>query len=200
MIANPKIEFIIDDGRNFLLTSGEQYDLITFEPMPLAQAGVSTFYTREYYELCLAHLAPGGVVSQWVPLHSLNPEIVRSLVYTFTTVFPDYCAWFVNADLFLTGSNQPLVIELAALRRRLENPAVSQALAAAGFHDIPELLASYFMGKEGIDAYAKGGRLMTDEELYTDMRETLRSANKAMQGIEEQTPITVFGTVLGVIW
>jgi len=44
------------------------------------------------------------------------------------------------------------------------------------------------------------GRLMTDEELYTDMHETLRSANKAMQGIEEQTPITVFGTVLGVIW
>ncbi len=44
------------------------------------------------------------------------------------------------------------------------------------------------------------GRLMTDEELYTDMRETLQSANKAMQGIEEQTPISVFGTVLGVIW
>ncbi|HOD50036.1 MAG TPA: fused MFS/spermidine synthase [Candidatus Hydrogenedentes bacterium] len=168
VIANPKIEFIIDDGRNFLLTSGEQYDLITFEPMPLAQAGVSTFYTREYYELCLAHLAPGGVVSQWVPLHSLNPEIVRSLVYTFTTVFPDYCAWFVNADLFLTGSNQPLVIELAALRRRLENPAVSQALAAAGFHDIPELLASYFMGKAAIDVYAEGGRLMTDDRPWAE--------------------------------
>lgn len=44
------------------------------------------------------------------------------------------------------------------------------------------------------------GRLMTDEELYLTMRETLVSANKAMQGIDEQTPITVFGTVLGIIW
>ncbi len=168
VIENPKIRFIIDDGRNFLLTTDNQYDLITFEPMPLAQAGVSTFYTREYYESCLAHLAPGGVVSQWVPLHSLNPEIVRSLVYTFTSVFPDYCAWFVNADLFLTGSNQPLVIDIAALRERLEDPAVCQALAAVGYHDIPELLASFFMGKEALDAYAKGGQLMTDDRPWAE--------------------------------
>ena len=168
VMENPKLDFIIDDGRNFLLTSGKRYDLITFEPMPLAQAGVSTFYTREYYESCLAHLAPGGVVSQWVPLHSLNPDIVRSLIYTFTTVFPDYCAWFVNADLFLTGSNQPLTMDIAALSNRLENPAVRQALAAVGFHDIPELLASYFMGKDAIDAYAKGGRLMTDDRPWAE--------------------------------
>jgi phospholipid/cholesterol/gamma-HCH transport system substrate-binding protein len=44
------------------------------------------------------------------------------------------------------------------------------------------------------------GRLMTDDEFYLTMRETLQNANKAMQGIDEQTPITVFGTVLGIIW
>ncbi|HPI91607.1 MAG TPA: MlaD family protein [Deltaproteobacteria bacterium] len=44
------------------------------------------------------------------------------------------------------------------------------------------------------------GRLMTDDEIYLTMREALVSANKAMQGLEEQTPITVFGTVLGIIW
>ncbi len=168
VIDNPKTNFIIDDGRNFLLTTPNRYDLITFEPMPMAQAGVSTFYTREYYESCLAHLAPGGMVSQWVPLHSLNPEIVRSLVYTFTTVFPDYCAWFVNADLFLSGSNQPLVLDMTALRARLENPDVSAALAAAGYHDIPELLASYFMGKEALDAYTQGGTIMTDDRPWAE--------------------------------
>ena len=168
VIDNPKINFIIDDGRNFLLTSRDQYDLITFEPMPLAQAGVSTFYTREYYELCLERLAPGGIVSQWVPLHSLNPEIVRSLVYTFAAVFPDYCAWFVNADLFLTGSNEPLDIDVAALKSRLAEPGVAEAFADAGYHDIPELLASYLMGKEAIDAYVAGARLMTDDRPWAE--------------------------------
>jgi phospholipid/cholesterol/gamma-HCH transport system substrate-binding protein len=54
------------------------------------------------------------------------------------------------------------------------------------------------------DAMASGdgtmGKLMTDDELYEEMKDTLASANKAMKGVEEQTPITVMGTVLGIVW
>lgn len=41
------------------------------------------------------------------------------------------------------------------------------------------------------------GRLVYDDELYRSLTEAVRSANKAAQGIEEQTPITVMGTILG---
>ena len=44
------------------------------------------------------------------------------------------------------------------------------------------------------------GRLVNDDELYRSLTEAVRSANKAAQGIEEQTPITVMGTVMGLIW
>src|SRR5690606_22136229 len=44
VIQRPEVNFHIDDGRNFLLTTTERYDVITFEPMPLALSGVSTFY------------------------------------------------------------------------------------------------------------------------------------------------------------
>ncbi|MEN6475287.1 MAG: MlaD family protein [Syntrophaceae bacterium] len=44
------------------------------------------------------------------------------------------------------------------------------------------------------------GRLVNDDELYRSLIEAVRSANKAAQGIEEQTPITVMGTVMGLIW
>lgn len=44
------------------------------------------------------------------------------------------------------------------------------------------------------------GRLVADDELYRALVETVRNANKAAKGIEEQTPITVMGTVLGLIW
>jgi len=43
------------------------------------------------------------------------------------------------------------------------------------------------------------GRLVNDDELYRSLTEAVRSANKAAQGIEEQTPITVMGTVLGTV-
>lgn len=165
---NPRVRFIVDDGRNFLLTTRNQYDVITFEPMPLALAGVSTFYTREYYSLCLSRLAPGGLVSQWVPLHSLDPDLVRSLVRTFTDVFPDYSAWFVNADLFLIGSNQPLRIDYERAVRRLAQPAIRDAIVRVGFGDVIEVLASFLMSKDKVDEFAAGGRVMSDDRPWAE--------------------------------
>lgn len=44
------------------------------------------------------------------------------------------------------------------------------------------------------------GHILVDEELYQHLEETIRNANLAAQGLEEQMPITVMGTVLGLIW
>jgi phospholipid/cholesterol/gamma-HCH transport system substrate-binding protein len=44
------------------------------------------------------------------------------------------------------------------------------------------------------------GHLLTDDELYASLKETLQNANRAAQGIEEQTPITIMGTILGLVW
>jgi spermidine synthase len=157
------VNFIIDDGRNHLLRTKHRYDFITFEPMPMAVAGVASFYTREYYQLCLSRLNPGGMVSQWVPMHGSSPEIVRSLARTFTGVFPEYCAFFVNADLFLVGSDQPLKLDYAAARRRLAVPELAQALAAVGLPDAVELMGCFVMDKPALAAFADGGAEMTDD-------------------------------------
>lgn len=162
------VHFHIDDGRNYLLTTGARYDVITFEPMPMAIAGVSTFYTQEYYRLCLSRLRPGGIVSQWVPLHSLNLEVLRSLAHTFTSVFPEYCAFFVNADLFLIGSDKPLVLDYRAARTRLQEGALKEALAAASLCDENDVFACFVMGKDNVDRFAEGGRLMTDDRPWAE--------------------------------
>lgn len=168
VLDHPEIHFIVDDGRNFLLTTDQRYDVITFEPMPLALAGVSTFYTQEYYRLCRERLAPAGLVSQWVPLHSLNPDLVRALVYTFTTVFPEYCAFFVNADLFLIGSNTPLLLDYARIETKLGQPALAEALIDAGLCDPIEVAASFLLDKAGMDAFASGSVAMTDDRPWAE--------------------------------
>lgn len=168
VLGREGIDFHIDDGRNFLLVNERPYDFITFEPMPLALSGVSSFYTREYYAECLAHLKPGGMVSQWVPLHSLNPDIVRSLAATYVEVFPHVCAWFINADLFLIGSNEPLWLDPAAAEKRLGNPELRGALEAAGFHDLEELYACFIMDDAALRAFAEGGTPMTDDRPWAE--------------------------------
>jgi len=168
VVENPKMKFIIDDGRNYLLTSREQYDLITFEPMPLALAGVSTFYTEEYYQLCRNRLAPRGLVSQWVPMHALHPDIVQSLVATFAVSFPEYCAWFVNADLFLIGSDEPLAISYSHAQTVLDDPVLGPALREVGILDVTELIASFVMGREAVRAFGGNAPPMSDDRPWAE--------------------------------
>ncbi len=190
VIDNPKLRFIIDDGRNYLLTSKEHYDLISFEPMPLALAGVSTFYTREYYELCRKRLARRGMVSQWVPIHSLNMEIVRSMVATFVSVFPECTAWFINSDLFLIGSEEPLSIDYRLIEQRLEDtPELLAGLEEVYLGDVPELLASFIMGKKKLAGLSAGTPIMTDDRPWAEFAapKLIYSADVA-EALEELGP------------
>jgi len=168
-VANdPRLNVTVDDGRNYLLKTNNRYDIITFSPMPLALSGVSTFYTREYYRLCLDHLKPGGIVSQWIPLHSLNPDIVRSLVRTFYESFPECCMWFINADVFMIGSDLPLQVDYSLLKQRIAPQAVQQELARVELGDIEELLVCFFMSKDKVDEYSRGASIMTDDRPWAE--------------------------------
>lgn len=198
VIQRPEVTFHVDDGRNYMLTSKDNYDVITFEPMPLAVSGVSTFYTAEYYALCLSHLKPGGMVSQWVPLHSLNPEVVRSLIKTFTSVFPHYTAWFINADVFLIGSNTPLKLDAARIQARLANPKLEKALHDVGFMDVESILGCYLMDEAGLATFAESGTVMHDDlpwaEFVAPKLVYERTQHQSMAELEKymSSPVPIF--------
>ncbi|NUM56120.1 MAG: fused MFS/spermidine synthase [Candidatus Hydrogenedentes bacterium] len=167
-LANPNLRMHVDDGRNFLLTHEGRYDVITFEPMPLAVAGVSTFYSEEFYELCKMRLAPNGIVVQWVPLHATNLEVVRTAMRTFHEVFPYCTAWFVNADLFVAGSENPLRIDIGNAVRRMSEPQIADGMGEVGFVDATDMLSSYFMSGEAIATFAGDAPVMSDDRPWVE--------------------------------
>ncbi len=63
---------VYDDARHFVLTTREKFDVITSDPIHPWVKGAATLYTQEYFEHVKAHLNPGGVVTQWVPLYESN--------------------------------------------------------------------------------------------------------------------------------
>jgi hypothetical protein len=167
-LRNPRLDVVVDDGRNFLLTRAARFDVITFEPMPLAVAGVATFYSSEFYELCRSRLSDRGLVVQWLPLHSLNLEVVRSLMRTFHHAFPDCGVWFINADLFLVGSREPLRIEYANARKRMRDPRIAEGMKVTGIGDLEELLSCYFMSHEGVERFCGNGPIMRDDRPWAE--------------------------------
>jgi len=147
-----------------LLAGREPWDVITLEPPPPRDSGVVSLYTRDFYELALSRLAPGGVVAQWIPLHSQSDAEVRMLVRTFAEAFPHALGFLpVERDLLLLGAREPLAIDPARLAGRVADPRVRASLAAIGFDSPASLLAPAILDRQGLLRFAGDAPVVTDD-------------------------------------
>jgi spermidine synthase len=89
ILNDPRVRVFVNDGRLHLRMTDHDYDLITLEPPPIAHAGVSALYSREFYELARRRLKKGGYMTQWLPIDQVPPEIGLSMIRAFIDVFPD---------------------------------------------------------------------------------------------------------------
>lgn len=163
VFRDPRVRFIHDDGRNYLNLTGERYDLITSEPPPPMAAGVYRLYSREYYESALAHLAPGGMMAQWLPVYQLPPEAVDLAVGTFLAVFPNALLFSgFEREFILVGSGSP--IDLSLIEDRLSSSErVAGDLARIEIDDWLSLVARIVQSDAELRRHYGGGRLIGDQ-------------------------------------
>ncbi|MEO0185170.1 MAG: fused MFS/spermidine synthase [candidate division WOR-3 bacterium] len=139
---NPLINFVPNDGRNFLLLSNKKYDIISCDPThPILGSG--SLYTREYFLLCREHLSEDGVVCQYLPFHKLSPDEFKTLIKTFAGVFPYTSIWLGYSHGILVGTTKPQNIDFESLRsirdEMLKDPyllAVSLLLDGEGIRNV----------------------------------------------------------------
>lgn len=135
VLRDPRTEIVVDDARHFLATSRERFDVITSDPIHPWVRGAAALYTQEYYELVKAHLAPGGVVTQWVPLYQSDAAAVKSQVATFFDAFPDATAWSSDLthqgyDLVLLATDGPLRFDLDRVQAQIDEDGLLRASLA----------------------------------------------------------------------
>jgi spermidine synthase len=119
---DPRVQLVYDDARHFLQTTTETFDVITTDPIHPWVRGAATLYSLEYLQIARAHLNPGGIVTQWVPLYETNLPSVLSELATFAQVFPETTLW--NPDLLEEG------YDLVALGRVGTHPISEAAIDA----------------------------------------------------------------------
>lgn len=162
-VANPKIQKIVQDGRHHLLTTSKTYDVITAEPPPPTNAGAVNLYTKEYYDLTKRALKPGGIVSQWVPLHSQTETHIYEHFRTFIDSFPHVMSWYpAKQELILIGSDDPINIDFKTIEMRLKHPAVNEVMRRIRFENPFALLGSIWFLKDELEKMASKQQWITD--------------------------------------
>ena len=172
VMNDPRTQVIYDDARSFVLTSDEQFDVITSDPLNPWVKGAASLYTREYFQSVKRHLNPGGVVTQWVPLYESTMEAVRSALATFFEVFPDGTVWANTLggrgyDLVLLGSG-PERIDISAMERRFQQQgygSVGRSLTESGFESPIALFSTYAGSSHDLAGWLRGAQINTDLNL-----------------------------------
>lgn len=125
-LADPRTKMHINDARNFLLTTEQNFDLITSEPSYPAETSSSSLFTDEFFAMAKKHLAPKGVFVQWLPYYWLPTKDVNMLIKTFARHFAFAQAYRRGNDVLMAGSDTPLPADQKiASWIRARNPKVT---------------------------------------------------------------------------
>ncbi len=145
VLDDRRVRTVIADGRNYVLAASEKFDVILSDSIHPRYAGNGSLYSEDYFRLCRERLAPGGVISMWLPIYSLTPHNLRQILRAFADVFPAISVWYPSTTLnpFLIvlarADDQPLQAE--AFLAAWKNPEVARELAEIGYREPADLAA-----------------------------------------------------------
>lgn len=165
--AYARLHVLASDARRYVRAAREQYDVIVADNYHPARSGSGSLYTVEHFKAVQARLAPGGVFCQWLPLHQLDRESLRSIVQAFLAVSP--AGWALIASNSLETPVLGLIarrerFDPATVRERLARVALPERVAGIGFEDELAVLGSFVAGPASLRQLAGDAPANTDDQ------------------------------------
>jgi spermidine synthase len=177
ILDNKNFEVVIDDGRRWLVRNpDEKFDLIVANTTFHWRSFASNLLSKEFQTLVSDHLAPGGV-------YIYNTTGSRDAAVTSADVFP-HTLMIINN---VVASKEPFDLDIGRWRKALENTLVhgkkpfpqtdpdgkdtiDWITTSATFVNVPEprFGETIFRDREGMLAWAKGGRVVTDDNMICE--------------------------------
>ncbi len=173
--ARSRLHLMTADARRFVRAGHAQYDVIVSDNFHPARSGSGSLYTTEHFEAVRERLAPGGLFCQWVPLHQLDLNTLRSIVRAFLTAYPRGWAMLATNSLDtpvvgLLGRKDGDPFDDARVRERLAGVGLERALAQFGVPDDLALLGQFIAGPRALARFAGDAPLNTDNHPVVSYR------------------------------
>ena len=178
--ADPRLQVVFNDGRNFLYTSSASYDVIINDP------GTYSLYremgTRQFLRICRARLAPGGMFLQKAHIKLITWGAFRREVATFLSVFPDATLWSLDGHflMVLVGTRGVRPEPFDALARRVASLRPDLRALGAG-----EIAGRLLLPAAALRHLSAGAELFTDDRIPAMNELFIRGS------ITDQSPVEV---------
>jgi spermidine synthase len=163
------VRLVADDARSMLLASRAHWDVIMVDLVLPWTNGAGALFSREFYQIALTRLAPGGLFAQWLPLHQLEVRDLEGIVATFTGVFPHVQLWVAyhrtrTPLALLVGSAAPLAADARSIRDRLRDPGLNAVARSVGLEDADDLAVLYVTDGAHLHAATRDVPPITDDD------------------------------------
>ncbi len=156
------------DARRFVRASRERYDVIVSDNFHPARSGSGSLYTVEHFKAVRDRLAEDGLFCQWLPLHQLDLDTLRSIVRSFLAAYPHGWAMLATNSLDtpvlgLVGRRDANLFDAGQVRERLAAAALPRSPAGFGITDDLALLGGFIAGPRALARFAANAPLNTDD-------------------------------------
>ena len=98
----------------------------------------------------------------------MSADATRTLMATFRSVFP-HVVTFIDRDLILLGSFEPIRFSAPRLRKRFRNPRVRESLRFAFVEYPADLVVKLDLDDASVEAFTSGAPLNTDDNLRIEL-------------------------------
>jgi len=163
---DPRVRIIIQDGRNHLLLSRMQYDVVISEPSNPWMAGMANLYTKESFETIKDRLNDNGIFIQWVNAGRMDWRTLSMIGNTFGTVFPNSLMMISpigGADYFFVGVKGRMPLSLSVANRNLKFSSRSKIMKLADARQLFHLILT-----DRVAEMFAGGMIHSDDRPYLE--------------------------------
>ena len=163
----PNFNFIPLDGKHYVSTFKNKYDVILNDILHPAYEKNASLYSKEHLLACERNLKSNGILTSVIPLFKISIEDFKVIINTFHSVFPSSTLWypnnFLNQYAFLIGSLDPdFKINYQQVDDRLKEPGIVVNLAHIGMDNIFEILDAFIMSTKTMKELTEGVRINRD--------------------------------------
>ena len=167
--ASP-VTTVAADARRYVQSATDRHDVIVADLFHPARSGAGNLYTVEHFAAVKSRLAHGGLFCQWLALHQMDIETLRSIVAAFLQVYPNAVAVLASNSLdtpvlgLIARPDQP-GWQIQAVRTRMADlsPRMAKELKAAKLEDEFAVLGSIIAGPLALKDFVRDATLNTDD-------------------------------------